>query len=320
MNKAEILTQINRVKYWNSRIEVAKGIYTPGRKKLNSYDQYKIPPNAIKNKRVLEIGAWDGYESFICEKLGADYILATDVWSDVPSNIEYWDNIRNSDEGFRTIARILNSNVAQKNISVYDLSPESVGTFDVVFFIGILYHLKHPLYALEKVASVCEGLLVFESAVLVPSFPEENWMNDIPILQFRGEAGWWPNKRSITDMLSLVGFNRFDFSMNPRILTEMDPVDAFLKNDVEARQRLDNEHPVMRFNKNTAVQILNTEFGNMDLDNSEADWLKIQCRNSYQGWIRKEDVDYKSKEHSIFKKKPVSEKTTISRLFLKAYK
>jgi hypothetical protein len=40
MNKSEILTQINRVKFWNSRIEVAEGIYTPGRKKLKSFDQY----------------------------------------------------------------------------------------------------------------------------------------------------------------------------------------------------------------------------------------------------------------------------------------
>jgi hypothetical protein len=174
--------------------------------------------------------------------------------------------------------------------------------------------------AIQRVASICKELLVFESAVLVPTFPEENWLNDIPILQFRGEEGWWPNKRSITDMLSLVGFNHLDFSMNPPKLTEMDPIDASLKNNVEARQRLDNEHAIMNVKKSTEVQVLNTEFGNMDLNNPEAEWLRIQWSNSCQGWVRKEHVDYTTKEHSIFKKKPVSEKTTISRLFLKAYK
>ena len=44
-----------------------------------------------------------------------------------------------------------------------DLSPERVGTFDVVLFVGVLYHLRHPLLALERVASVSADLLVFDS-------------------------------------------------------------------------------------------------------------------------------------------------------------
>ncbi len=41
-------------------------------------------------------------------------------------------------------------------MSVYDVSPETVGMFDVVFFFGTLYHLRHPLLALDKLPSVCK--------------------------------------------------------------------------------------------------------------------------------------------------------------------
>jgi tRNA (mo5U34)-methyltransferase len=50
--------------------------------------------------------------------------------------------------------------VEVKDIDVYDVSPETVGTFDIVLFTGVLYHSRHPLLALECAASVCAGTLV----------------------------------------------------------------------------------------------------------------------------------------------------------------
>jgi tRNA (mo5U34)-methyltransferase len=49
--------------------------------------------------------------------------------------------------------------------TVYDLSPRTFGTFDLVLFYGVFYHLRHPHLALEKVLSVCTGSLLFQTFV-----------------------------------------------------------------------------------------------------------------------------------------------------------
>ncbi len=56
------------------------------------------------------------------------------------------------EDGFQLARKILQSKVEDKDIEVLDISPEAVGLFDLVLFLGVLYHLKHPLLGLEKVA------------------------------------------------------------------------------------------------------------------------------------------------------------------------
>ena len=47
-----------------------------------------------------------------------------------------------------------------------DIAPETVGgTFDVVLFLGVLYHLRHPFLAIEKLRSVTNELLILETHV-----------------------------------------------------------------------------------------------------------------------------------------------------------
>jgi tRNA (mo5U34)-methyltransferase len=48
---------------------------------------------------------------------------------------------------------------------VLDISPETVGLHEVAIFSGVLYHMRHPLLALEKVASVCSDLLILETHI-----------------------------------------------------------------------------------------------------------------------------------------------------------
>jgi tRNA (mo5U34)-methyltransferase len=51
-------------------------------------------------------------------------------------------------------------------MSVYDVSEELLGRFDVVFCFGTLYHLRHPLLALDRLSAVCDGEIFVESAIL----------------------------------------------------------------------------------------------------------------------------------------------------------
>ncbi len=50
-------------------------------------------------------------------------------------------------------------------LEVLDLSPNNVGRFDLVLFLGVLYHIKHPLLALERVASVSRSHLILWTQV-----------------------------------------------------------------------------------------------------------------------------------------------------------
>jgi tRNA (mo5U34)-methyltransferase len=107
---------------------------------------------------VFDIGAWDGFYSFEAERRGAKRVLATDsfTWSG-----QGWGSKR----GFELARKLLNSKVEDLNIDVMDLSPEKVGMFDVVLFLGVLYHLKHPMLALERVFSVTKELLILDTHV-----------------------------------------------------------------------------------------------------------------------------------------------------------
>ena len=94
---------------------------------------------------------------------------------------------------------------------VLDLSPERVGTFDVVLVLGVLYHLPNPLLALERVASVARDLLILETVVdmvgvsrpAVAFYPGRQ-LNDDP-------TNWWgPNVPAVHGMLRASGFGRVE--------------------------------------------------------------------------------------------------------------
>lgn len=122
-----------------------------------------IPLN-LQGKRVLDVGAWDGWFSFAMEKRGAD-VVALDC-------IEL--------ETFMKARALLGSMVEFREMDVMDLSPAALGYFDIVLFLGVLYHLKHPLLALEKVCELTRDMAIVESHVS----DAEARQGGIPTLEF----------------------------------------------------------------------------------------------------------------------------------------
>lgn len=106
-------------------------------------------PDRLDGKRVLDIGAWDGWFSFEMERRGAA-VTALDCWDN--------PNFHRAKAKFGSAVRYVQS-------EVYDIDPATLGTFDIVLFFGVLYHLKHPLLALEKVCAVTEDLALIETFV-----------------------------------------------------------------------------------------------------------------------------------------------------------
>ena len=61
--------------------------------------------------------------------------------------------------------KLLESSVQFRELDLFSLDPAEIGRFDVVLFLGVLYHLRHPLLALERLATLCDGQLILETEI-----------------------------------------------------------------------------------------------------------------------------------------------------------
>jgi tRNA (mo5U34)-methyltransferase len=147
-----IQQKINSVPHWYHQIEIAPGIITPGVNAAGSVLELLNLPEDCTGMRALDIGARDGFFSFELERRGAD-VLAIDY-------------VAPTQTGFAVASELLGSKVTYEVANVYDLSPERYGQFDIVLFLGVLYHQRNPLLALDKIWSVCRDKLLVESQVI----------------------------------------------------------------------------------------------------------------------------------------------------------
>lgn len=138
---AAIDKRVNAMPYWYHRIEMPGGLVTPGWAPLDPA-AYRIPDN-LAGKRVLDIGAWDGYWSFEALRRGASEVIAIDDFSDFLSDLDAGD--RPGWDTFELCRELLGydeRSCRHHDMSLYDLTPEQFGRFDVVFCFGVLYHLR----------------------------------------------------------------------------------------------------------------------------------------------------------------------------------
>lgn len=186
------------IKWWH-QIELPGGYVTPG-PDCSAAKLAALHLPDLRGKTVLDVGANDGYFSFAAERLGASRVLAADSAS--------WAWTPHGKAGFEHARRALGSSVEDIDIEVLDLSPETVGEFDVVFFLGILYHMRHPLLALEQVTSVTKDLLVMETLVDLP-YLRTPAAAFYPWAMGGDDSNWWgPNRAAVVGMLRSVGFER----------------------------------------------------------------------------------------------------------------
>lgn len=163
-DRAEIERLVREHGRWWHEIELAPGIVTPGddsnRMKLPILDQLGFP-REMRGLRALDLGCSDGYFSFEMEKRGATVVAV--------------DFVPDSYTGFATARQILGSSVEYRMDNVYNLSPEKYGEFDLVLFMGVLYHLRNPIGALDAIRSVLKeggqlfvGTMMIDEYVLLP--------------------------------------------------------------------------------------------------------------------------------------------------------
>jgi tRNA (mo5U34)-methyltransferase len=195
--------QVEAESYWFHRIEVFPGFYTPG---WSDPAADKLPyfglPEDLTGMRVLDIGCAEGFFSFEAERRGAREVIGIDSFP---------DSVRR----FNIVKAARQSNATAFLMSVYDLEPSRLGTFDLVLFYGVFYHLKHPQYALERIRSVCTGTLLFQTHMYEePAVEGTPWARFYPHGMLSGSESqdfdptvfWLFNSSCCVAMLDHVGF------------------------------------------------------------------------------------------------------------------
>jgi tRNA (mo5U34)-methyltransferase len=195
--------QVESEPYWFHRIEILPGFYTPG---WSDPALEKLPyfglPEDLTGLRVLDIGCAEGFFSFEAERRGAREVIGIDSF---PASVRR----------FNIVKAARQSNAIAFLMNVYDLDPSRLGTFDLVLFYGVFYHLKHPQYALERILSVCTGDLLFQTHMHEePAVAGTPWARFYPHGMLSGSQNedfdptvfWLFNSACCVAMLDHVGF------------------------------------------------------------------------------------------------------------------
>ena len=208
---------------WYHTMELAPGITTPG-----WFDTRAIagtfPWPDLTGARCLDVGTFEGFWAFEMERRGAAEVLAVDIldphaW-DWPLGsedaiIDVLEERKRGGSGFVVARDALGSKVERREVSVYELDPAEVGTFDLVYLGSLLLHLRDPVRALERVRSVLRpgGHLMSVDAIdleLTRRHPR------LPVCSFdgRGRPWWW--KVNVAAHRRLVESAGFDVVNGPR--------------------------------------------------------------------------------------------------------
>jgi tRNA (mo5U34)-methyltransferase len=186
---------------WYHTIDLGDGIITNGVDDSPQRLAKLQLPASLEGLSVLDIGAWDGFFSFECERRGAARVVAADYFS---WHGDGWG----TKAAFMLAREVLGSSVEDIDVDVMELTPARIGTFDLVLFLGVLYHLRHPLLALERVSSVAHERLILETVVDMVGFSRPA-MAFYPSKELNNDpTNWWgPNVPAVCGMLECLGFD-----------------------------------------------------------------------------------------------------------------
>jgi tRNA (mo5U34)-methyltransferase len=154
---------------------------------------FPIPEN-LAGKRVLDVGAASGWNSFEMERRGAE-VVAVDC-------VSY--------EELPMARELLGSRVDYRILDMEEIGPPSVGAFDYVLFLGVLYHLRHPLLGLEKICAVTREAAFVESFVTDGGDAEACMLEFYETDELGGQIDNWcgPTTRCLLALCRAAGFAR----------------------------------------------------------------------------------------------------------------
>jgi tRNA (mo5U34)-methyltransferase len=179
-------------------------------------------PADLSGKRVLDIGCNGGFFSLQLKQRNARQVTGIDIMPHCLAQSRF-------------VSHWFGQPIELRQMSAYDVP--SLGEFDIVNFIGVLYHLRHPLYAIDQVASICKDVMYLQSVIRGdtrdflpaadypqneqdvfkrPEFPRMYFVEK----SFNGdESNWWvPNTSCLMAMARSAGFTEVRQSSHPELI------------------------------------------------------------------------------------------------------
>jgi len=225
---------------WFHSIDLGNGVVTKGQSDRNATVRKSQLPD-FANRTVLDIGAWDGYYSYLAEQNGASRVVALDhyAWGlDFGARDQYWNECRSNGtlpdhsrdtsdfwrpdlpgrRGFEFAHAALDSKVETVVADFATADLDTVGSFDVVLYLGVLYHMKEPLTCLERLRAVTREVAVIETvAILVPGAPGHSLLGFHSGGDLNRDFGNWyvPNIEALTALVLAAGFARVEVVQGP---------------------------------------------------------------------------------------------------------
>lgn len=222
MSTAPLTREIEKLGPWFHNLHLPDGTQTAPEHFLGDFPHYKWQeiafhlPERMDGWKALDIGCNAGYYSFELAKRGAE-VTAIDI-----------------DERYLKQARWaadileLEDQVEFRKAAVYDLAYENQ-QYDLIWFMGVLYHLRYPLLALDIIRKCSKGRMIFQTMTIPGEdvFPAaENYeleqrevMNNpgwpkMAFIEHRvanDPTNWWaPNHAGVEAMLRSAGFSDID--------------------------------------------------------------------------------------------------------------
>jgi tRNA (mo5U34)-methyltransferase len=156
--------------WWWHTIELPGGVRTPGHQRIEEQEfMARNIPQDLSGKTVLDIGAADGYFSFLAEKRNATKVVAIDVFQGYKpeeGRVGIGQDGRPFLKTFALAKNALHSKVSYKNLDLFELDSLPM-KFDLIFLFGVYYHLEDPVKGFQTVVRKLNqgGLLLFEGLV-----------------------------------------------------------------------------------------------------------------------------------------------------------
>jgi tRNA (mo5U34)-methyltransferase len=195
MTLNEARTLVAGVSRWHHSFEIYQGLVTPGAyDPVFLLDKMRLPAD-LRGLRVLDIGTSDGFFALQLARRGADVVA-----------IDYRGK---RDHGYYVMERLNPVQIEYHQMNVYQLPDKHLGQFDIVLFLGVLYHLPDMIRALHMIWQCCRGTLFVET------HSENDFCRDVAAARYcKGSTlandytnFWAPNRLCVLDMLHDTGFD-----------------------------------------------------------------------------------------------------------------
>ncbi len=231
MTKQEIESEVKRLAPFHHKVDLPYGLSTYDPKfslrhreqtRLDALTRHVFPEllktcgGSLHGKRVIDVASNAGGFSVEAAKHGAEYVLGIDVADRYLEQANF-------------IKRALElSQIEFKKMRMEDCSAQNIGMYDIAFCFGILYHLENPVYAMKKLASVTQEIMVVDANVIQTPFSRNSmWKMNVPrVLETddKSTTALWrtekrcqfkPNVNAVIELLDVLGFSNVEI-IKPR--------------------------------------------------------------------------------------------------------